>query len=106
MLSEYFSVKPSLCKRESLHRLYENCDVEKIHEFEPKAHLMSILLNHKNLYYYDNEPQRGLCHWDSKVYQYVATAIVKGKWNYSEYESELSIMHKEYKIDKNIRGSV
>ena len=100
----YFSVQPSLCKRESLQKLYENCDVENIHEFEPKAHLMSILLNYKNLYYYDNEPQRGLCHWDSKVYPYVATAIVKGKWNYSEYESELSILHKEYNIDKNIRG--
>ena len=45
-----------------------------------------------------------MSHWDSKVYPYVATAIVKGKWNYSEYESELSSLHKEYNVDKNIRG--
>jgi len=102
----YFSVQPSLCKKDSIELIYKNCDIDHIHDFEPKAHIMSILLNHKNLYYYDNEPQRGLCHWDSKIYPYVATAIVKGKWNYSEYSLELSSLHKEYKIDKNIRGCI
>jgi len=100
----YFSVQPSICKIKSLLKIYENCDVEKIHDFEPKAHLMSIFLNHKNLYYYNGEPKRGMAHWDSDVYPYVATAIVKGKWNYAEYKDELEELHQEYKIDKNIRG--
>jgi len=100
----YFSVQPSICKTSSLKQLYKRCNVEKIHEFEPKACLESISLNHKNLYYYGGEKKRGNYHWDSKVYPYVSTAIVRGKWNYIEYGSELAALHDEYKIDKNIRG--
>tara|TARA_R110002153_G_scaffold197001_2_gene350407 strand:+ start:178 stop:897 length:720 start_codon:yes stop_codon:yes gene_type:complete len=102
----YFSVQPSLFKINSIKELYRNCDIDKIHEFEPKAHTMSILMNLKNLYYYDGEPQRGQHHCDSNVYPYIATAIVKGKWNYSEYEKELDLLCNEYNIDKDIRGCV
>ena len=100
----YFSVQPSICRTSSLIELYKRCDIEKIHEFEPKAHIESISLNHKNLYYYGGEKKRGHFHWDSKVYPYVSTAIVRGKWNYLEYGSELEALHKKYNIDKNIRG--
>ncbi len=102
----YFSVQPSLQKIKSIKKLYENCEIDKIHEFEPKAHSMSIFMNLKNLYYYGGETQRGQYHCDSNVYPYVATAIVKGKWNYSEYKKELDLLYKEYNIDKNIRGFV
>jgi hypothetical protein len=100
----YFSVQPCLAKINSLFELYKNCDVNKIHEFEPKAHLISIAMDHKNLYCYNNESKRGANHWDSSVYPYIATAIVKGKWNYSEYDKELTELHKVYSIDKNVRG--
>jgi len=39
------------------------------------------------LYYYNGEPSRG-GHFDSSIFPYMATAIVKGSWN-SEYKSEL-----------------
>lgn len=100
----YYSNQPSLCRTKSLKKLFSMCDVEKIHDFEPKAHKMALILDFKNLYYYNNEPMRGEFHWDSKVYPYVATAIVKGKWNYSEYGAELQKLHKQYGIDPDIRG--
>lgn len=100
----YYSNQPSLCKTKSLKKLFNMCDVDKIHDFEPKAHKMAILMEYKNLYCYNDEPKRGMFHWDSKVYPYVATAIVKGKWNYSEYGAELQKLHKQYEIDPDIRG--
>lgn len=51
-----------------------------------------------------DEKQRGMFHYDSYVFPYIATAIVKGKWNYSEYKNELDIIFNEYNIDKNKRG--
>lgn len=51
-----------------------------------------------------DEVKRGIFHYDSYVFPYIATAIVKGKWNYSEYKNELDILLKEYNIDKDKRG--
>ena len=45
-------------------------------------------------------------HYDSNAYPYVATAIVKGKWNMSGYPNELNRILKENNIDKNVRGEV
>ena len=39
------------------------------------------------------------------IYPYVATAIVKGKWNIKEYPI-LENLLKSYNIDKNIRGEI
>jgi hypothetical protein len=50
--------------------------------------------------------KRGSLHFDSIVYPYIATAIIKGKWNLSEYPNELGDLLNEYKIDKSIRGVV
>jgi hypothetical protein len=44
-------------------------------------------------------------HFNSLVYPYIATAVVGGKWNCSEYEEELSELFEEYSINKNIRGT-
>jgi len=45
-------------------------------------------------------------HWDSSIYPYVATAIVKGKWNTSQYSKELNILFKDYDIDPSVRGEI
>lgn len=50
------------------------------------------------------EVKRGSGHYDSLVFPYIATAIVRGKWNYLEYSNELEIILAEYDIDKNNRG--
>ena len=61
-------------------------------------------LSINGLYVYNGEPKRGSNHYDSKVFPYTATAVVKGKWNFSEYEAELLPLLMEFEIDPNIRG--
>lgn len=50
------------------------------------------------------ERKRGLYHYDSLVFPYVATAINKGKWNLNEYHPELNPMFEEYNINPFERG--
>jgi hypothetical protein len=66
----------------------------------------AIKMNLKGLYHYDNENKRGLMHYDSNVYPYIATALVRGKWNISEYQNELLPIILKYKIDLNKRGTI
>jgi hypothetical protein len=56
------------------------------------------------LYYYNEEKKRGLNHYDSSIYPYIATALVRGKWNLSEYNFELKPLLEKYKIEINLRG--
>jgi len=44
-------------------------------------------------------------HWDSGIYPYFATAIVKGKWSIEEYGDLLNNILEENKIEKSIRGT-
>tara|TARA_R110000824_G_scaffold58377_9_gene157886 strand:- start:1704 stop:2426 length:723 start_codon:yes stop_codon:yes gene_type:complete len=101
-----FAVQPSIWNTKRLKEVYSHCYVTHIRQFEPKAQFISRWLKIKGLYCYNGEEKRGLYHWDSSVYPYVATAIVKGKWNTSGYEKELDNLFYEYDIDKNIRGCV
>ncbi len=50
------------------------------------------------------EKKRGLYHYDSLVFPYIATAINKGKWNLNEYMDELNPMFEEYNINPFERG--
>lgn len=50
------------------------------------------------------EKKRGLYHYDSLVFPYIATAINKGKWNLNEYMNELNPMFEEYNINPFERG--
>lgn len=65
-----------------------------------------INMNMKGVYHYNNEPKRGLNHYDSNVYPYIATALVKGKWITSEYNETLTNILKENNIDINKRGTI
>ena len=40
--------------------------------------------------------KRGVFHYDSKVWPYIATALVKGNWNMKEYKKELTDFKNEY----------
>jgi hypothetical protein len=53
-----------------------------------------------------DEKKRGMYHYDSSVFPYIATAINKGKWNYSEYQTELDSLFAEYQINPFERGIV
>ena len=62
------------------------------------------ILDMQGLFCYHGEEKRGLYHHDTIVFPYIATALVKGKWNVSEYPEELSALLKEYNINPDIRG--
>ena len=101
-----FAVQPSLWRTEDLLEIYSETDIDKIHEFEIMASQICKQLNIQGLYTYNGEKRRGMYHWDSSTYPYIATAIVKGKWNVGEYEQEITPLLKQYNITKEDRGFV
>tara|TARA_R100000008_G_scaffold84861_2_gene73330 strand:+ start:115 stop:849 length:735 start_codon:yes stop_codon:yes gene_type:complete len=80
-----------------------NLDYEN--SFEYKATKVCEKLNIRGLFCYNGEPKRGIYHHDSFVFPYIATALVKGKWNLSEYKKELTPLLKKYQINPEIRGA-
>jgi hypothetical protein len=54
----------------------------------------------------ENLSQIGTLHRSSEIYPYIATAVVKGKWNFSEYQLELEAIFEEYSIDPELRGKL
>jgi hypothetical protein len=102
ILNQYskFSIQPTLISKET----FQN----KLNELQP----LTIYELEKNIQNSGNdfmckiggEIKRGSDHYDSLVFPYIATAIVRGKWNYLEYRNELENILNEYNIDKNNRG--
>jgi hypothetical protein len=99
-----FSMQPTLWKKKDFIKLYLNTKKHTFGEGWEYTKSMNEL-NINGLYAYNLESRRG-GHFDSSVFPYIATAIVKGKWNYSEYNKELEHIFDAYKIDKNIRGTI
>jgi len=109
--SEYlFAYQPSIWKTKKLKELFErskqNCKNKTAHHFEPLVQRHAREMNLFGGFIYEGEPKRGQHHFDSWIYPFIATAIVRGKWNTSEYKKELDILFNEYKIDPSIRGEV
>ena len=102
----FFTVQPTICKTESLLNIYKNTKVNHIREFEPKVQKTCRDMGISGLFHYGGESKRGYHHYDSNVYPYVSTAIVKGKWNLSEYPNELGDILKQEQVDIGIRGRV
>ncbi|MBI5575404.1 MAG: hypothetical protein HY896_03455 [Deltaproteobacteria bacterium] len=75
-------------------------------QFEVEANKVCARIDIKGLVSYRKEPKRGLVHYDSSVVPYIASALVKGKWNLGEYEKELGPILAEYGIDYGARGRV
>lgn len=63
-----------------------------------------IIMGMYGLYHYDSEEKTGINHHESNVYPYIATAVIKGLWNFSEYEKVLKNILVKNDIDSNIRG--
>ena len=94
---DFFAVQPTLWKRLDFINFLASSGGKNIWDLELQSR--HIEHNSKGLLHYNNEPSRG-GHYDSEVWPYVATAIVKGKWNFSEYATELG---KIKKIKENLR---
>jgi len=100
-----FAIQPTIWKREKLIELLENSSGDTIWEFEVAAQKTCRDRNILGYYVDDGGVKRGRFHWDSKVYPYVATAVVKGKWNIKEYPEELKKISEDYNISYKIRGT-
>lgn len=100
-----FSIQPTIIKKSLLLSIYKHTNGNNIWEFEKNSNNLVNFMNLNSCYYFDSsETKRGLFHWDSNLYPYIATAVVKGKWDYESYNNELSILHDAYKIDPSLRG--
>lgn len=100
-----FSIQPTICKISTLKYIYENVGGNSIWEFEVNAGSFCNGRYSGMMVNCIDDKKRGMYHWDSKIYPYVGTGVVKGKWNSREYQ-ELHRLFFEYNIDYNIRGEV
>lgn len=91
-----YCIQPSLIKVSNLDRVYQ-IEGDSIWQFEKNA--MNQMTMPDSYYYYGDEPIRGLSHYDSNAYPFIATAIVKGEWNVKEYHVELNALLDEYKVN-------
>tara|TARA_R110000824_G_scaffold8429_13_gene38276 strand:+ start:15002 stop:15721 length:720 start_codon:yes stop_codon:yes gene_type:complete len=102
--SEYlFSIQPHICKTESMMILFDGFNID-IWNFELQCQNKLRTNNFLCVGVYHGEHKRGRHHYNSSTFPYIATAIVKGKWNYSEYKKELDTIFNTYNIDKTKRG--
>jgi len=100
-----FAIQPTIWKTDKLIELLEYSGGDSIWEFEIAAQKTCKDRNILGYYVDDGGIKRGRLHWDSKVYPYIATAVVKGKWNTKEYKIELEKISQKYNIDFKIRGT-
>ena len=98
-----FSMQPTIWKTDDYIKIMNGVKEPKWLE-NYKYNDFMVQNNIKGLYYYNNEPKRGSNHYDSELYPYIATALVKGKWNLSEYQKELGDLLEEYKLNVSKRG--
>ena len=73
-------------------------------QFEVAATDVCRTLGIQGLYHYDGESKRGEYHYDSKIFPYTASALVKGEWNFKEYEKELKDLGRQYRMSFKKRG--
>lgn len=96
-----FSIQPTIIKRNTLLNLVKDV---KLNIWEFENHIMPN--EHDYIARIGKEKKRGVHHYDSSIFPYIATAINKGKWNFTEYSNELIPILQECNIDKNVRGVI
>lgn len=97
-----FSIQPTLISPKNFVSLLESVSSKDIWEFE-----RSVPTNRRDyMVYLGGEVKRGIHHYDSLVFPYIATAINKGKWNMNEYSKELDKIFYEYGVMPFERGIV
>jgi len=100
-----FAIQPSMCKKSALRQVYDKTGGDNIWQFESFSSQICEYFNVKTgMTYLPEDKKRGQFHWDSSIYPYFATAIVKGKWNFTDYEAILRPILERNQIDHLIRG--
>lgn len=111
LMSFFYSQTVALWKTETLLKIHELCPSSSIGrkdnlpQLEVVANKVCYDLGLNGLYHFDGERKRGMAHYDSKIFPYIASALVGGKWNLMEYSEELSKMISNYKINLQERGT-
>ena len=95
-----FSIQPTIIRKDILLQIASNVGALNIWDFENAIVGSGMDFMARR----GDEKQRGIYHYDSFVYPYVATAINKGKWNLIEYQEELNPIFEEYNINPFERG--
>ena len=87
---QLFSIQPTLIKIKTLKYIYKTVPGNNIWEFEANTS-RKYLNNLISLCSFDVnfDKKRGKFHYDSSIYPYICTAVIKGKWNFKEYKKEL-----------------
>lgn len=99
-----FSIQPGFWKRTVLIEVLKANPNVNIWDFEVKSQKAVKKIKLKAGFSYREGTKRGLHHFDNDVYPYIATAIVKGKWNLGEYREELGSLLEKHGIDAAVRG--
>ncbi len=99
-----FSIQPTFWRVDAFLTLLSQHLQDTIWTFEEKAQNTCRKLKLQGGYAHDNGKQRGKHHWDNAIYPYIATAIVKGKWNTLEYRDTLLPILDTYGIQLTPRG--
>lgn len=100
-----YTIQPTITKVKKLLNVYENTPGGSIWEFEANTEIAVNKFEYiGGMATSPEDKKRGLYHYDSSIYPYVATAVVKGKWNISEYP-ELVPLLTAYNIPIEQRGT-
>lgn len=101
----FFAQQASVWKTADFTKVFESSPPQNGRmQQEPGGSEICRSLGFQGLQCYNGESLRGICHHDSSVYPHIATAVVKGKWNISEYRDELNKVFTEYDINPLNRG--
>ena len=103
--SNFFAQQAALWNTRAFEKIFETAPSTNTRmQHEPGGSAICRQLGLKGFQYFSNTRRRGLMHYDSEIYPYVATAVVKGLWNLSEYPSEMAAVVKEFQLDCRERG--
>ena len=100
----FFAQQASIWNTRDFEKVFETSPHETRMQHEPGGSAVCRQLGLKGLQHYGGNPKRGIHHYDSVIYPCIATAVVKGLWNFSEYRNEMADLVREYNIDLTIRG--
>lgn len=103
--SNFFAQQASIWDTRDFEKIFEMAPGESTRmQHEPQGSGICRELGFKGLQYFTNTAKRGIFHYDSEIYPYIATAVVKGLWNMSGYPNEMGEVVKEFNINTRIRG--
>lgn len=95
-----FTVQPAIWKKSDLIKILDESINNSIYEMENGSSKYMMENEYKCLFAWNEleDKKRGLYHWDNSKYPFIATALVKSKWNDSEYDMEIKNIKLEYDL--------